>query len=138
MSGAASETHRILRIFIVENHPDTLEGLSMYLRGLGHSIQAAHSMREALAALRTTEIDVLLSDIGLPDGDGWELLKQANLPKSVYAIAMSGFGMGNDHKKSRAAGYKRHLVKPFDPLELDQALDEAIETIPPGEMRSTE
>lgn len=123
---AASETTRHLRIFIVENHPDTLEGLTMYLTGLGHEVKAAHSVAEALKLFAEAEFDVLLSDIGLPDGDGWELIQRAKLPPSVYAIAMSGFGMGNDHKKSKAAGYRRHLVKPFDPLELDQALEEAM------------
>jgi CheY-like chemotaxis protein len=125
MPAASTETMRSLRIFIVENHPDTLEGLRMYLTGLGHTIEAAPCLKEALELLSHAELDVLLSDIGLPDGDGWQLLKEANLPKSVYAIAMSGFGMGNDHRKSREAGYRRHLVKPFDPLELDRALEEA-------------
>ena len=130
MGATVAKPSRTLRIFIVENHPDTLEGLTMYLRGLGHSIEAAHSMKEALTALPNAKVDVLLSDIGLPDGDGWELLKRAGLPKSVYAIAMSGFGMGNDHRKSRAAGYTRHLVKPFDPMELDNALEEAVAALP--------
>jgi CheY-like chemotaxis protein len=125
MSAASPTGPRHLRIFIVENHPDTLEGLSMYLRGLGHTIESAHSLKEALVALPDAHPDVLLSDIGLPDGDGWALLRDAHLPKSVYTIAMSGFGMGNDHKKSKQAGYRRHLVKPFDPTELDRALEEA-------------
>jgi CheY-like chemotaxis protein len=124
-AAVSTESTCPLRIFIVENHPDTLEGLTMYLTGLGHTIEAAHSMQEALDTLPKAHFDVLLSDIGLPDGDGWQLLREAHLPQSVYTIAMSGFGMGNDQRKSRAAGYRRHLIKPFDPSELDRALEEA-------------
>jgi CheY-like chemotaxis protein len=121
-----STESRSLRIFIVENHADTLAGLTMYLGSLGHTIKSAPTMKEALEALSTTVPDVLLSDIGLPDGDGWQLLREAHLPASVYPIAMSGFGMGNDQRKSREVGYRRHLVKPFDPDELDRALEEAV------------
>ena len=72
-------------------------------------------------------VDVLLSDIGLPDGDGWELMERAHLPDSVYAIAMSGFGMGNDHSRSKEAGYRHHLLKPFTPDLLDGYLEEAMQ-----------
>ena len=61
----------------------------------------------------------------LPDGDGWELMAKAHLPATVYAIAMSGFGMNTDRLKSKAAGFRRHLLKPFVPTELDAALEEA-------------
>lgn len=115
-----------LRIFIVENHPDTLLGLTMYLEQEGHTILSAHTIREALDAMPKEEFDVLLSDIGLPDGDGWELLRRAALPESVYTIAMSGFGMNADRLKSRDAGYKQHLLKPFNPDELSAILAEVI------------
>jgi CheY-like chemotaxis protein len=114
-----------LRIFIVENHADTLLGMTMYLEQEGHTVLAARSVKEALAALAGAQFDVLLSDIGLPDGDGWELLRRARLPKSVYAIAMSGFGMNADRVRSRKAGYRQHLLKPFDPDELNCILAEA-------------
>jgi len=92
---------------------------------LDHDIHAG-TMEEALEKLSESNGDVLLSDIGLPDGDGWELIGKAHLPESVYAIAMSGFGMGNDRTRSRAAGYRHHLLKPFTPDLLDEYLDEAI------------
>jgi CheY-like chemotaxis protein len=116
-----------LRIFIVENHPDTLLGLTMYLEQEGHTILSARTMNEALEALPKEKFDVLLSDIGLPDGDGWELLCRAKLPKSVYTIAMSGFGMNADRAKSKKVGYQQHLLKPFNPDELDRLLEEAVQ-----------
>ncbi len=114
-----------LRIFVVENHRDTLEYLQMYLEMFGHTVQTADSMTKALATLPRVDCDVLISDIGLSDGDGWMLLHHLQLPRPIYAIAMSGFGMGADQLKSQEAGYRRHLLKPIDPKELDAALAEA-------------
>ena len=86
-------------------------------------------MTEALAKLPGTACDVLISDIGLPDGDGWELLRQTPEPRPAYAIAMTGFGMSADELKSKEAGYRRHLLKPFVPDELDSALAEAAQEV---------
>lgn len=114
-----------MHIFVVENHADTLKWLSLYLEDLGHTVSSARSMHDALEALPSAECEVLISDIGLPDGDGWELLRRAELPHPVFAIAMSGFGMNADRGKSKAAGFRHHLLKPFQPDELETVLDEA-------------
>jgi len=116
---------RPLRIFVVENHSDTLKYLTLYLEQMGHTVVSARSMATALDTMPAAECDVLISDIGLPDGSGWELLKRANLPRPIYAIAMSGFGTSSDRLKSKAAGYRRHILKPFPPEELDEMLEEA-------------
>ena len=118
-----------LHIFVVENHADTLNLLTQYLEGMGHTVRSASSMAEALEVLPSSPCDALISDIGLPDGDGWQLMEQAHLPASVYAIAMSGYGMNADRLKSKAAGYRRHLLKPFVPTELDVALEEASQEV---------
>ena len=68
---------------------------------------------------------MLISDIGLPDGDGWELLRRVHLPRPVYAIAMSGFGMNADHLRSREAGFCHHMLKPFTTSDLDTVLAKA-------------
>ncbi|MDH0865860.1 response regulator [Mitsuaria sp. GD03876] len=114
-----------LRVFVIENHDDTRRTLSQLLSMLGHDVRCAASMQEALAALPAAEPDVVLSDIGLPDGDGWELMARAHLPGSVYAIAMSGYGMSADKERSAAAGFRHHLVKPMDLTKLEALLDEA-------------
>jgi CheY-like chemotaxis protein len=118
------ETVRPLAIFVVENHADTLKYLRMYLEQLGHQVRAARSMAEALAELPGSDCDVLISDIGLPDGDGWQLLRQIALPQP-YAIAMSGYGMNADRLRSKEAGYRHHILKPFQPDELEVMLEEA-------------
>ena len=118
---------RALRIFVVENHPDTLKYLRMYLEAVGHEVSTALTMQAALAALPDADPDVLLSDIGLPDGTGWELLQrlQGRFRRPVYALAMSGFGLNADQARSRAAGFRHHLLKPFSPGRLDTLLEEA-------------
>ena len=124
MSISRTET-RPLRIFVVENHADTLKYLTLYLEQMGHTVVPATSMNEALATLPSSGCDVLISDIGLPDGNGWELLERAHLERPIYAIAMSGFGMNADKTRSKAAGYREHLLKPLDPDALDALLEDA-------------
>ena len=111
------------RLLLVENHIDTLNILHTYLRELGHSVVAARTMAEAVASLSPEPYDVLLSDIGLPDGDGWQLMRrvQENSP-GVYGIAMSGFGTLSDREKSRGAGFRHHLLKSFSPDDLEDML----------------
>jgi CheY-like chemotaxis protein len=118
-------TDRPLRIFVVENHADSRDTLTMLLTQYGHEVRSAATMAEALAALPDASPDVLISDIGLPDGDGWQLLQRLQLPKDVYAIAMSGYGMNADRERSNAAGYRHHLVKPMEIERLEDLLDEA-------------
>jgi len=115
----------VLRIFIVENHDDTRELLRMLLETLGHTVDTATTMHEALQRLPASRSDVLISDIGLADGDGWELMRRLRLPEPIYAIAMSGFGMSADRAKSREAGYRHHLVKPYGIEQLPNVLREA-------------
>ena len=120
-----------LRIFIVENHDDTRFLLGLLLEQLGHSVQAAATMSDALDAAGSGEFDVLISDIGLPDGNGWELLTSLGDRAPPYAVAMSGFGMASDRQKSLAAGYRHHLLKPVEPDQLEKLLDEAAREIGP-------
>jgi CheY-like chemotaxis protein len=114
-----------LRIFVVENHADTLEVLQRYLERQGHTVTTATTKSEALEAAHECACDVLISDIGLSDGDGWELLREARFPHPVFAISMSGNGMNKDAQKSVSAGFRCHMRKPFDLELLDQLLEEA-------------
>lgn len=122
---AARAPARGLRVFLVENHDDTRTVLTQLLSEMGHEVRSAASMQEALEALPHADCELLLSDIGLPDGDGWQLLERAHLPAHVFAIAMSGYGMGADRQRSIAAGFRHHLVKPMDIEMLEKLLAEA-------------
>lgn len=113
-----------LRIFVVENHDDTRVLLCILLEQMGHTVYSAGTMREALRAIPDSGCDVLISDIGLPDGDGWQLMRR--LPqRPPLAIAMSGRGMTGDHAKSHEAGFQYHLLKPTGPEQLAQILERA-------------
>ncbi|MEP7139325.1 MAG: response regulator [Caldimonas sp.] len=114
-----------LRIFIVENHDDTRYLLGLLLEQLGHSVRAVATLGEAIEQAGSGEWDVLISDIGLTDGSGWELLSALGDRAPRYAIAMSGFGMASDRQKSLAAGYRHHLLKPVEPNQLESLLEEA-------------
>ena len=114
-----------LRIFIVENHEDTRTLLALLLEQLGHVVFAAAAMKEALQALPGAHCDVLISDIGLPDGNGWELMQRLGENRPAYAIAMSGFGQASDRQRSLHAGYRHHLLKPVEPNQLENLLEDA-------------
>jgi len=123
-----------LRIFVLEDHADTLKYFQMYLEELGHIVVPATTMAEAMAAIPSAHCDVLISDVGLPDGDGWNLLaklREAHLPHPAYAVAMSGFGMYADRTRSQKAGFRHHLLKPFDIAALDQILEQAAAELRP-------
>jgi CheY-like chemotaxis protein len=92
---------------------------------MDHTAIAAATMREALRAIPESRCDVLISDIGLPDGDGWELMRRLNGQRPRYAIAMSGRGLADDSARSRAAGFRHHLVKPAGPEQIAALLDSA-------------
>ncbi len=86
---------------------------------------SATTLTETLEKLPDAECDVLISDIGLPDGNGWELMARLGDAAPRYAIAMSGFGMASDRQRSLAAGFRHHLLKPVEPNQLERLLDEA-------------
>lgn len=118
-------TAQALDIFVVEDHDDTLRYLTLYLEQCGHRVRSARTLAQAVETLPAAQCDVLISDVSLPDGSGWELLGAARLTQPIYAIVMSGFGMAADVSRSKAAGFRHHIVKPIDPDVLDALLDEA-------------
>jgi PAS domain S-box-containing protein len=105
-----------LKILLVEDHPDTVHIMTKLLRARGHRVRSASSVKDALATAASETFDLLISDIGLPDGTGLQLMTA--LKKSAHAprqgIAISGFGSEEDLRKSAAAGFDHHLVKPVD------------------------
>ena len=119
---------KCLRIFVVENDEDTLEYFRMYLESSGHQVWEARTVAEAIEKISESECDVLICDVDLTDGTGWELLqrlRESRLPHPPFAIAMSGFGMNTDRLRSAAAGFRHHLLKPIDVDDLDELLSEA-------------
>jgi PAS domain S-box-containing protein len=112
-----------LRVLLVEDHGDTAMMLRLVLEGAGHSIETAGDVATALAAATSRHFDLLVSDVGLPDGSGLDLIRELRARGStVPAIAVSGYGHERDVQRSRAAGFRAHLVKPVDADRLLEAV----------------
>lgn len=103
-----------LRVLVIEDHVDTAAVLVRLLTGRGHTVYEASTCARALAAIREHEVDLILSDIGLPDGSGQSLLPQLKAIRNVPAIALSGFGSPDDIRRSMEAGFDEHLTKPVN------------------------
>jgi two-component system CheB/CheR fusion protein len=122
---SAHDPAKGLRVFIVEDHEPTARGLAMYLRTLGHRVHVAADVKSARRLAGEIEFDILLSDLGLPDGNGWDLMKELSARGGFKAIAMSGYNTDADQARSKAAGFFEHLPKPLTPEELEQAFERA-------------
>lgn len=112
-----------LRILLVEDHSDTGMVMARLLRRSGHMVSHAENLTGAMKAWEAQPFDLLISDLGLPDGSGLDLMRriQARHP-GVPGICMSGFGMESDVDASRAAGFTEHFTKPVDMQQLYAAI----------------
>jgi len=117
-----------MRILLVEDHEDTNRSLTRLLRRRGYDVKSAVDLKSALELSVAHEFDVLISDIGLPDGSGIDLMQKLSSERSVFGIALTGFGMEEDIRKTREAGFKHHLVKPIDLTKLDLLIQESADT----------
>jgi len=120
-----------MRILLVEDHEDTNRSLTNLLRRRGYYVQSATSLQSALELNAKEEFDVLISDLGLPDGSGIELMQKLSSARPLVGIALTGFGMEEDIQKTREAGFKYHLVKPIDLTKLDQLIQQSVATDSP-------
>jgi HAMP domain-containing protein/signal transduction histidine kinase/ActR/RegA family two-component response regulator len=114
-----------MRILLVEDHEDTNRSLTRLLQLRGYQVQSASNVQSAIEMSANAEFDVLISDLGLPDGSGIDLIRALQAERPVLGIALTGFGMEEDIRKSRDAGFKHHLVKPIDLNMLDSFLQES-------------
>jgi signal transduction histidine kinase len=120
---------RTRKLLIVEDHEATREVLRRLLTIKGHQVTIAGTVREALAIHGTERFDAVISDLGLPDGSGLDLMRELQRQRPVPGIALSGYGMEEDLRLTREAGFFAHLVKPVNFDQLRQLIDQ----IPPTE-----
>jgi CheY-like chemotaxis protein len=111
-----------LRILVVEDHDDTLQALSHLLKHFGHEISMADDAQSARKIIGSKEFDVVLADIALPDGSGYDLVVEAKRKRPVKAVALTGFGTPHDIERGKEAGFDFHLTKPVDFHELRAVL----------------
>ena len=133
---------RALRILLVEDHADTAAALVYLLRRWGHSVTHAGDVTSALAAAGGAgasageqAFDLVISDIGLPDGSGLEVMRRLaredknghgrKRESQLHGIAISGRAMDEDLEKSRSAGFAEHLIKPISIEHLRAAIGRA-------------
>jgi signal transduction histidine kinase/DNA-binding NarL/FixJ family response regulator len=105
---------RSLKILLVEDHPDTGRIMARLLANHKHKVKLAQNVADALRHYDDEHFDLVISDIGLPDGSGIDLMRELQARRPVPAIALSGFGMEEDLRRSREAGFQAHLIKPVD------------------------
>ncbi|HWM89999.1 MAG TPA: ATP-binding protein [Thermoanaerobaculia bacterium] len=117
-----------LRVLLVEDHSDTAAALAELMRLHGHEVRVAGTLAQALAAAEQGGLDLVVSDLGLPDGNGQDLMRQLAQRFGLRGIALSGYGMEEDLRRSREAGFELHLTKPVN-LE---ALETAIQRVAAG------
>jgi CheY-like chemotaxis protein len=105
---------RRLNILVVEDHADSARALSRLLTGEGHTVRHADGYAATMQLAHGGDrFDLLLIDLGLPDGDGCDLLKEVRELHSVPAIAITGHGMEPDVRRCRQAGFEDHVLKPI-------------------------
>jgi DNA-binding NtrC family response regulator len=105
-------------ILFIEDHKDTLKLFSRVLRGMGYSVVTGTTVAEAERLVNNQQYDILITDIGLPDGNGHDIIEMMGKSNpSTKCIAITGFGQSEDVKKSATLG-ARHITKPltFDTL----------------------
>jgi CheY-like chemotaxis protein/anti-sigma regulatory factor (Ser/Thr protein kinase) len=125
-----SEPPRIkhIQILFVEDHEDTARVLGRILRNAGFDVSHAGTVAEARALAASKRFDLLISDLGLPDGTGLELMKTLRDMQGMKGIALSGFGTEEDVAASAAAGFAAHLTKPVDWDRLRAEIERLIPT----------
>ena len=114
------------RVLLVEDHADTSFFFARTLRRLGHEVMTAGCAAEAEKLFAEHRFDCIVSDIGLPDANGADLVARLRARRPVPAIALSGYGMEEDLRRSREVGFSRHLIKPVTSQKLIEAVTEML------------
>ena len=115
---------RGLQILLVEDHADTALVMSKLLEKSGYIVRVANSVNRARQSAEEARIDLLICDVGLPDGSGLELMRELKGRYGLKGICLSGFGMDDDIRQSEAAGFAAHVTKPVDLNRLESLIEQ--------------
>jgi CheY-like chemotaxis protein len=115
-----------LSVLLVEDHDTTARVTSRLLGTLGYKVAVAPDVASAKRMTDAERFDIVVSDLGLPDGTGLDVMRYVRARHGVPAIAVSGYGMEDDLMQTRAAGFSEHLVKPIDLPKLQAAISRAL------------
>lgn len=121
-------TQQEIRILLVDDHVDTSKVMKMLLERRGYQVRTADSVGTALEQVRGNDFDLMISDIGLPDGSGHDLMRTIRAEgRDLKAVALSGFGMEEDVRRSMDAGFQEHLTKPVGVQKLQEVINRLLE-----------
>jgi CheY-like chemotaxis protein len=114
-----------LTVLLIEDHADTAEVMAQLIRSLGHEVTVVGLVADALAATQSASFDLIVSDVGLPDGTGLDFIKAFREHSDVPAVALTGFGTDEDVRRCLGAGFTSHLTKPVNFGQLEQLIESA-------------
>jgi signal transduction histidine kinase len=120
-----------LRLLVIEDHEPTMAVLARLLRRHGHNVLTACTVKGALLLASTNSFDLVISDLGLPDGSGIDLMRQLGQQYGLRGVALSGYGMAEDRARTQQAGFLAHLVKPINFEQLQNLLQQVAPNIGP-------
>jgi signal transduction histidine kinase len=116
---------RLLEVLLIEDHEDTADVMARLLETYGHRVTTAGRLADALAAIEQHQFDLVISDLGLPDGSGLDFVRVFRARSNAPAIALTGYGMDDDVQRCIEAGFSVHLTKPVSIQQLEQVLNDA-------------
>ena len=112
-STAPPGEHPCWKILLVEDHENTVRSMTRLLRSLRHEVTSAGTVATAIERAASERFDLLICDLGLPDGSGLDVMRKVKTCYPIKGIALTGYGMEDDIRQSRAAGFDYHLTKPI-------------------------
>jgi PAS domain S-box-containing protein len=121
-----------LRILLVEDNEDSLRVLARLLRLRGHEVATADTVAAAVGVAESGDFDLLVSDLGLPDGSGIDVMRHLRQRSEIPGIVLSGYGMESDQGRTREAGFSAHLIKPIDFAHLESTIRSVVTTGAPS------
>ncbi|PYJ73774.1 MAG: hypothetical protein DME72_04955 [Verrucomicrobia bacterium] len=116
-----------VKLLLVEDHIDTARALVRLLEDRGYNVESVPTVTAALQVFEQEKFDLLLCDLGLPDGTGFDLIEKIQKTRTIPAIALSGFGMQQDVERAEQAGFKTHLTKPVNLQKLEATIQRLLE-----------
>jgi len=128
-SEPTDDPDRPYRLLVVEDDQATLSVLAELLGRQGHEVLTAGTIQEALALAAEHELDLVISDLGLPDGNGVDLMSKLTHDYGLRGIALSGFGMEEDVARTKEVGFIAHLIKPIHFEQLAHAIKQASQVL---------
>ena len=113
-------------ILVVEDHDDTADVMTRLLASRGYSVSRCATVAQALAAIAADAFDLVLSDIGLPDGTGVELVRELRRSSDIPAVALTGYGSEQDAAQYHNAGFTTTVTKPINFQRLEALIDQLL------------